>query len=316
MIHNHIVVDANLLIDYLHPRSCNSPRLAERLKVLFQSTLVARWPDIRLYIPAIAVAEVLAALDKYRYCTWTGPVKRDASLKLSPSEHRQVVDTFLAKVTTRACEQIDHEPSHIPLVSLLSPINHKYKYRRGAVDGKRVKRPMGASDCVIAAAAILLGSRVGGDRARLLTSDQRLADVVSKCRKLSPRRAEVLGLPEIARGVGLEWSPTIYPEAVNLRTASIQVLRKTFGGWPLPDTTLRRVSSRSDFSARDDVQLINEWLATAACYRLRNVDNLPYHPAIQDLRTRLACTAQIDVPTSVLFRRLVSLRKQGKLPTV
>lgn len=313
-MHRHVVVDTNLLADYLHPAAARSPRVADRVRVLFDAVLVAKWTDIKVYVPAIAVAEAISVLDKYRFCRWHGPAKKNPAVRLHTAEYKRAQNLLHQAVTKRQLEQIDHEPCHVVLASLLSPVNHIYQYRRKRAHSHKVRPPMGSADCMIGGAAILLGSRVGFDKTRLLTADQRLADVMTKCRNLTQWRAAGLGLPPIAEGAGLAWAPSMYPITLNLRTAREKDLRAALGGWPLPTTQLRRLEKASAFTELEDHQLVATWVGTASDYGIRNADNMPFHPALQDMRTRLAAHYALDVPNDVIFKRLLALRKRKLLP--
>lgn len=88
----HLIVDTNLLIYYLHPQSADTKTVRERCRVLFKSAIDARWPGLRLYVPAISVAEAVGVLDKYRHCTWAGPVLQNPALRLSSRQYRQARD--------------------------------------------------------------------------------------------------------------------------------------------------------------------------------------------------------------------------------
>lgn len=316
-MHGHIVVDTNILVDYLHPGACMSRRLAERVRVLFDSALVAKWTDVKLHIPAIAVVEAIGTLDKYRFCTWHGPVRNNPSVRLSAAAYKKARQAIHEAVTHRRFEQIEHEPCHVVLSSLVSQVNHIYQYRRKhqrrSAREIKIRPPMGAADCMIASMAILLGSRVGVESVRLLTADQRLADVMTKCRQLTTWRADRLGLPPIAASVGLNWRPTMYPVTVNLRTARTKDLRAALGGWPLPTTPLRSLPPKQPFGPAEDAAIVSSWINAAADYRLRNPDNLPFHPALQDIRIRVAADHGLDIPAQLIFKRLLTLRKQKKL---
>lgn len=316
-MHGHIVVDTNILVDYLHPGACTSRRLADRVRVLFDSALIAKWTDVKLHIPAIAVVEAIGTLDKYRFCTWHGPVRKNPDVRLSAAAYKKARQAIHEAVTQRRFEQIEHEPCHVVLSSLVSQVNHIYQYRRQrqrrSAKEIKVRAPMGAADCMIASMAILLGSRVGFESVRLLTADQRLADVMTKCRQLTAWRAERLGLPPIAASVGLSWQPSMYPVAVNLRTARLKDLRAALGGWPLPTKPLRAMIPNQPFTAVEDAAIVSSWQNAATEYGLRNPDNLPFHPALQDIRIRVAADHGLDIPARVIFKRLLTLRKQKKL---
>ena len=126
----HLIVDTNLLIYYLHPASADTKTVRDRCIALFDAATRAEWSGLRVYVPAIAVAEAIGVLDKYRYCTWAGPATQRPELRLSATQHRKARDLLKDAIRDRRIEQIDHEHSHVSLAELISPINQKYQFRR------------------------------------------------------------------------------------------------------------------------------------------------------------------------------------------
>lgn len=63
----HVVVDANTLGAFLYANSTGSVNLQQRSQILIGSALNGGWPGIKLYTPAICIAEALGVLDKYHF---------------------------------------------------------------------------------------------------------------------------------------------------------------------------------------------------------------------------------------------------------
>jgi phosphosulfolactate phosphohydrolase-like enzyme len=184
----HVVVDTNILGDFLYPNGTKAVKRVERSKILLSAVLNARWPAIKLYTPAICIAEAMGILDKYRFCSWGNDIKKDSSLKLSAADYRSARKVLTDAVGQRTIEQLEHEPTHVLMAGLISPVNSYFQIRRN----KRKKLPMGAADCVIAGMAIHLVSRMGRESALLVTGDQRMADVVRKAGTVKEKTAESL----------------------------------------------------------------------------------------------------------------------------
>ncbi len=238
----HVVIDANILSAYLHPGSVSSSHVRDRSSILLEAAISSQWPGLRLYTPSICIAEALGVLDKYRFCTWHGPLKNDPTRRMKRKDYESSRDKLAQAVKERVIEQLSHDPSHVLLAGLVSPINNNLQIRRRDRGTKkasqRVKPPMGAADCLISGMTIHLVNRLGRDSVVLATADQRMADVLCKARKLRSTTAEKLGLPTVALQAGLEWSSDLYPNAINLNRASDADMQATFGGWPLPTTPL------------------------------------------------------------------------------
>jgi len=309
----HVIVDTNLLIYYLHPSSADTKTVRDRCQVLFDAAIRAEWSGLRLYVPAISVAEAIGVLDKYRFCTWSGPVRQNPTVRLSTIDYREARDTLKNAIRSRVIEQIDHEPSHVSLAEFISPINQKFQFRRRRGATNRVKRPMGGADCMIAGMAVLLHRRLGGSQVVLATADQRLADVMTKCRGLSERRAEALGIKAAAEEVGIPWSSNVFPDVINVRDASVADLRQAFSGWPLPSAACV-VKDRNALTAQERSTLIDVWLRVARRHGITNPDALPHTSIIGEIRTEFAAASGVELTLSDIFGTLVALRKAGQLP--
>lgn len=312
----HVVVDANTLSAFLHPQSTNSVPLQDASRILLGAVLHGNWPGIRLYSPAICIAEALAVLDKYRFCTWHGPVKSDPSKRLSAADYTQARDSLTNAVRSRRIEQLEHEPNHVLLAGLVSPVNNMYQIRRrrrnSPSGNARVKSPMGATDCLIAGMTVHLVSRMGRDAVVLATGDQRLCDVVAKAGRVKVRQAERLGLITIAQEAGLIWRPHLYPRVVNLHRSTLAALRSTFGGWPLP-TVVLTFKRRQDLTSQEATTLMATWVTVASEYAVSDPDNLPYSPLLDDLKTRFAVASGVYLSNECVFRHLLQRRKAGEL---
>lgn len=308
----HVVVDTNLLIYFLHPNSADTKTVRDRCEYLFGAALDASWSGLRLYVPAISVAEAIGVLDKYRFCTWAGPVKQDPAKRLNSQDYRRARSVLADAIRTGRLEQLDHEPSHVSLASLISPVNQMYQYRRRRTGKGKVKKPMGGADCLIAGISILLQRRLQ-EEVILATADQRLADVMAKCAGLSVSRAEALEMKQPAEAMGIEWGPNAFPKSINVRDASISEMRDTFLGWPLP-TVPCQARERSGLTDADRDALVASWLRIAGRHGFSNPDRLAHASSLLELRTDLAATASLDMTCRDIFLEIIRLRKSKSLP--
>jgi hypothetical protein len=172
---------------------------------------------------------------------------------------------------------------------------------------------MGATDCVIVGMAIHLVSCVGRNAVRLVTGDQRMADVVKRAERVKPTTAKKLGLTATAQAAGLTRSPTLYPLSVNLEHASLPDLRSAFGGWPLPTKPVT-VKQRADLTEEEKDNLTAAWLAVAREAHISNPDSLPYRPELEDIKARFAVKSSVYLSNECIFRFLLRQRKSVHLP--
>ena len=306
----HVVVDTNILGDFLYPKSTRATKRVGRSQVLMSAVVNAKWPAIKLYTPAICIAESMGILDKYRFCTWGREVKQDPTLKLSAADYRTARKLLTDAVGQRTIEQLEHEPTHVLLAGLISPVNSHFQIRRNK---HRIKPPMGAADCVIAGMAIHLVSRMGRESVLLVTGDQRMADVVRKAEKVKDTTAEKLGLTSLAKSAGLTWNAKLYPKVLNLQRATESELKAAFGGWPLPGSSVVE-KSRAELEETERKMLRQAWLEVATEYGITNADNLPYSRELEDIKVRFAIKSSVYLPNDDIFRFLLQQRKAKKLP--
>ena len=313
----HVVVDANVLSAFLYPGSMANAKTRERSRILLGAALAAKWPGLRIYTPGICIAASMCVLDKYRFCTWHGPAKLDASKQMAASDYEASRNLLADAVQKRVIEQVQYEPGHVLLAGLVSPINHRYQIRRKrrARGDRRVADPVthggrGLPDC-------RRGHPIGqpnGQRRRA-PGDRRPAS----CRrawKSSPAqtgRAESLGLTKAAEQVGLTWSRDLYPRVVSLQRASDQELKIAFGGWPLPTIPLCN-KCHKDLSEIEARHLVDVWLRVATERGISNPETLPYSREIEDIKARFALESSVFLDNRDIFLFLAGKRKANELP--
>ena len=300
----HVVVDANILAAGFCPITHKDETVRQRSEILIKSICEADWPFIRIYAPSICIAEALGVIDRYKYCTWHGELRADPSKQLSDSDYQEVLSRLNDSVKSRKIVQIEHEPDHILFSNLISPVNAFYQLGDS--------NPMGATDCVIGAFAILMKTRLFCKRVILVTADSRLASVINKCRGLTVAEAKSLKLMETSTICGINWSPEIYPECINLKDALEEVLIKHFLGWPLP-TSKNNYKMSEDLLPEEAVSLCEIWRDISSEYGIKS-DKLPYSLALEDMRTRFAVKSNVLLSNEDIFRRIVNWRKGPSWP--
>ncbi len=73
----------------------------------------------------------------------------------------------------------------------------------------------------------------------------KMVQSVDRARRLPPKTAEKLRLPDRARQLGYRWRPEIYPTMLDLKRAPNRDLDALFGEWPLPTRKPRGVEARA-----------------------------------------------------------------------
>jgi len=316
----NIVLDSSILGAYLLPSTVDDQQFVVRVQNLIDAKAEYAWPAIRIWIPSIVIAETQAILDKWRHCDWHGPLKADPRQRITKREYEIAFRNLDELVSSRRLDRLEHNHEHMLATSLVSSINAKYQIRRKTPGPKNervappVKPPMGATDCVIIASAMMLKYEQGGDLTVLATADQRQCDVSNFLRKVSYAVAKEIGLDTIADRIGLNWSPFMYPRAVNLRSFSDAEIRQRLHTWPMPNREWTQYIDHQDLSKRNKLALRDIYMDIKSEYKI-GVDKLPYTAALDDLKTRFARRTGVYFGNLEIYHALQSWRKAGLLKT-
>jgi predicted nucleic acid-binding protein len=260
----HVLIDANVLVAYLDKKTHRSEKVHKRSQCLLDSVLSHGWPAIQLYVPSICVAETQCVLDRHRYCDWYGSSK-DPAYRLTKKEYVTATKKLDDLLLNRDLIQIELHRDHVHAASLVSIVNAKYQYnrrRKKKVQGKKnvskkqIKGPMGAADCIIMGMAIDLALRVGIDDVSVVTADTRLADVVSKCRKLGVETAKNLGLDDVASRIGESWSQELYPCAIHLEKLRTMIWQQHLAAGLCPSELFEKKHQQSSRKEKNEYYLI------------------------------------------------------------
>jgi hypothetical protein len=121
---------------------------------------------------------------------------------------------------------------HVLAINLVAPLDHHYQLRRGKT---RRHVPMGTFDHLIIAMGIHLAHIHGQENVAVVSADDRLTDILAKCRSGIRKNIQRKLKLEIAERVtGRSFSAALFPVPLNLKTATIKQLDEFFGQWPLP----------------------------------------------------------------------------------
>lgn len=182
----------------------------------------------------------------------------------------------------------------------------------------QIKPPMGATDCLIVAITMTLGWRLHPSPVLLVTSDQRQADVLLKCRQLSKKcesdpKLRDLGLPEAAAKLKQPWNERLYPGPLHLAQAKDQEIVEWLNGtWPPPSRYCEEVASCDELTEKQKRQLKKVFFEVNDETNV-SVDSLPSEDAVNTIQVRLADATGKVVPCQEIYRELQRWRKAGTL---
>ena|SRR2546426_2671927 len=199
------LLDANVTATYYLARSMKSDRAVERIRNIVDSVRT-KGSDHFLYIPNICIAEVFSVLMKYAFGKWNPHVKKSEAGTINKRIYQKLIEQFQDDIHNgRVLYQYELSRYHILAQDLVAPIDHYYQHTRGP------KRhvPMGTFDHLYIAMGIHLAHVHGAQKVVLLTADDRIADIVGRCRR---------GIPEnIVRKLKLEIAEEVTGRKVRAR---------------------------------------------------------------------------------------------------
>ncbi len=228
MAKKYFLLDANVVAGYYLQRCLRSKVAYKRITDIFDSAR-SKKSDFFFYLPNFCIAEVFSVFAKYTYGYWNQHVKKGT---LDTRVYDSLVRQFQDDIHNgKFINQYELSRYHILNINYVAPVNSYYKISRGK---KKNIRPMGTLDCLIVAMGIQLVRIHGEEKVVLLSADDRLIDVVSKCKEGLPKETiKKLKLHKAKELTGIAFEPNIFPKYLNLKICSDSRVRGILGSWPL-----------------------------------------------------------------------------------
>lgn len=191
-----------------------------------------------MYIPNFCIAEVFGVFAKQAFGRWNPHLKKLGTI--DKRVYKSLIKQFAADIhNARFFYHYELSRYHILGVDLIAPVDHYYQIRRGT---KRRHVPMGTFDQLLVAMGIHLAHIHGHANVAVVSADDRLSDILDKCREgLPAKTVKKLGLDVAEEVTGKPFSPNIFPMSLNLKEASTAQLTAVLGAWPLPLARLPKV---------------------------------------------------------------------------
>jgi hypothetical protein len=226
----YLLIDANVAAGYYLPRSLRSLRARARIPLLLDS-IRSRASQHFLYIPNFCIAEVFSTFAKHSFGHWNPHVKKQGTI--DSRVYRSVVHQFSTDIHNGAFfHQYELSRYHILGVDLVAPVDQYFQITKKK--GRR-HAPAGTMDHLIISMGIQLVHIHGQENVVLVTTDDRLARIVDKCRSgLRVATIKKLKLQRAGEITGKQFIPGIFPNCIDLSDAKVADLATAFGAWPPP----------------------------------------------------------------------------------
>lgn len=308
----YILLDACLLAGYYAEQTLSDkyPQAANRIVTLVESVRKGCSPHIRLVTPEVCVAEAQTVLSKHALTGWTNKRKRDNKKAIHGRSYLTLKAAMRADLHgARIIESIPLQRYHVLARHLVMTVDHSLRLLK---EGKASPvNALGSMDQLIAGVSIWLHRFLGEGRLVVVTTDYRLVKVLEKCRTLKETQATRLGLLEAAADIGIEWSPSLYPEPIHLETATETKLRQVVGSWPLPLKVAKAgARPRKAVTEKDIDELVKLYKALGM-----GRDRLPYTTAMTTLTTDFNRATGHTLTEAQVWARLLNRLKQGSKET-
>lgn len=198
----------------------------KRSSLLYQKIINQELNDIFFYVPNICIAETFGVFAKYRFGKWNEQAKGKT---ISDKEYKKAKERFHRDIHNgRVFYQYELSRYHILGVDLTMPIDHYYQIERHRGKKKRII-PQGTFDHLILSMGIQLNKIHGKDNFFILTADDRLARVATKCKKSIPESSKKklsLSDDKVNNIIGQDFSSDIFPPCFNIKTVSNKTFEK------------------------------------------------------------------------------------------
>lgn len=233
----YILLDANVTAGYYLPRSLNSKVAGDRIRVIFDAARSGK-SDFFFYLPNFCVAEVFSVFMKHSFGSWNGHVSKKGTI--DTRVYSSLVEQFQDDIHNgKFIYHYELSRYHVLGINLVAPVDHYYRFRRG---NKRRVVPMGTFDHLIISMGVHLSRIHGRDNVVVVSTDDRLTDILHKCcAGISKGTQRKLHLENAEKLTGVPFAPNTFPRGINLKTATKAELCEIFGTWPLEVGAVRGI---------------------------------------------------------------------------
>lgn len=187
----YLLLDANVTAAYYLPRSTKSVKVRERIERIFDSVRSGETNHF-FYLPNFCVAEVFSVFMKYSFGRWNQHVKAIGTI--DTRHYNRIVEQFQSDIHNgKFIYHYELSRYHVLGINLVAPVDHYFQISRARMKRRKGKKisetrvrpnvvPMGTLDHLIIAMGLHLTRIHGRDNVAILSSDDRLTDILAKCK--------------------------------------------------------------------------------------------------------------------------------------
>lgn len=230
------LLDANVTAGYYLPRSLSSKTAADRIEAIFDSVRSGEGKHF-FYIPNICIAEVFSVFMKHCFGDWNKHLKKKGTI--DSRVYGSLVAQFQSDIHNgHFLYHYELNRYHVLGINLVAPIDHYFKISRR----RKNVSPMGTFDHLVISMGVLLAHIHGPDNVCILSTDDRLTDILKKCKsEIKKTTVKKLKLDIAEEVTGRAFGPGLFPKHLNLKSASKKEIGAVFGSWPPPKGKMPKV---------------------------------------------------------------------------
>lgn len=225
----YLLLDSNVTAGYYLPRSLDSVNARKRIEIILDSKRTGE-SDYFIYIPNFCIAEVFSVFMKHSFGAWNQHLKGKKTINTKC--YAGLVKQFQKDIHNgKFLYHLELNRYHILGINLVTPIDHYYKISKSK---KRRVIPASTMDHLIISMGINLSHIHGSENVCIVSADDRLTNILSKCKsKISQKTIKKLKLEIALEVTGKPFRPDLFPKHLNLKNATTKELAEIFGKWPL-----------------------------------------------------------------------------------
>lgn len=232
----YFLIDANIAAGCYLPRTLNSVKAQKSIQLILDY-IRSNPGEHFIYIHNFCIAETFSVFVKHSFGSWNSHVKKKGAI--DTRIYKSIVRQFQSDIHNgHFIYHYELSRYHILGINLVAPIDHYYKISRKRSNSSKRRNivPMGTFDHLIISMGVHLSHIHGRENVCVLSCDDRLIDILKKCKTHIPlsvvKKLDLIMANELT---GRRFGPKLFPKHLNLKTATTAEYKRIFPTWPLPE---------------------------------------------------------------------------------
>jgi hypothetical protein len=221
----YLLIDANIAAGYYLPESISNKNAARNIELIINHAR-NRKEEVFIYMPNFCVAETVSVFIKCSFGKWNKHVKKPIDTRV----YQSLVNQFQKDIHNGSfLYHLELNRYHILGINLVAPIDHYFKISKRKTKQHNIN-PASTFDHLIISMGIQLAKIHGSENVFIVTSDNRLATIINKCKsKIMPETLKKIKIAIAEKLCSIKFSKDIFPNYLNVNTCTDKNLVSIFG---------------------------------------------------------------------------------------